>query len=464
MWTNNLFKHYLLLPVLALMSLMLMTACVDGLSPNVGMQGQLTNPDGEIVADGDYEMTVRVWTAQTGGTNVFTQTETIAVTDGLFNVNINEFPPHLFSGEVANQPYMEIEIDGETLEPRRIIPGAAYAHGLVSGSGVVGSRPDIDNVTDDGYPAVFTAVNTQLPTDNPGYGIVAQSANAGLYVDNLRGDGGLEESESPEHNPDIILGGRYLSGIDGETDTDNNHAGVIATEPNENFSGMFLRSNYRLELFKSYSNENWSLPEFRVYHGPRDTDNLQLRLDDEGNLSIEGVYSSGGADYAEHIATDSADVTYEIGDVLVISTEQDRAVTLSTEANSTHVIGVYSANPGFVAGAGTPGEQVTQEREALRAAGFDPDDPEAIEAAFGSAELTAIATHNGRIDVAIAGIVPVKVSAENGAIARGDLLTSATLPGHAMKATDPQIGTILGKAMGTLDEGTGLIEMLVMLQ
>jgi len=33
-----------------------------------------------------------------------------------------------------------------------------------------------------------------------------------------------------------------------------------------------------------------------------------------------------------------------------------------------------------------------------------------------------------------------------------------------MKATDPKIGTILGKAMGTLESGTGTIEVIVTLQ
>ena len=33
-----------------------------------------------------------------------------------------------------------------------------------------------------------------------------------------------------------------------------------------------------------------------------------------------------------------------------------------------------------------------------------------------------------------------------------------------MKATNPQIGTILGKALEPLDSGTGVIEVLVTLQ
>ena len=38
---------------------------------------------------------------------------------------------------------------------------------------------------------------------------------------------------------------------------------------------------------------------------------------------------------------------------------------------------------------------------------------------------------------AVVGIVPCKVTAENGSIKRGDLLVTSTVPGHAMKGTDP---------------------------
>ncbi|MCJ7739271.1 MAG: hypothetical protein MUQ10_18485, partial [Anaerolineae bacterium] len=62
------------------------------------------------------------------------------------------------------------------------------------------------------------------------------------------------------------------------------------------------------------------------------------------------------------------------------------------------------------------------------------------------------------------GIVSCKVSAENGPIHRGDLLTTSSIPGHAMRADDPQPGTILGKALGPLATDTGVIQILVTLQ
>jgi len=71
--------------------------------------------------------------------------------------------------------------------------------------------------------------------------------------------------------------------------------------------------------------------------------------------------------------------------------------------------------------------------------------------------------------VALAGRVPLKVSLENGPIKIGDMLTSSSLPGHAMKATDQSkaFGAVVGKALENFDGSscnTGMITVLVTLQ
>jgi hypothetical protein len=73
---------------------------------------------------------------------------------------------------------------------------------------------------------------------------------------------------------------------------------------------------------------------------------------------------------------------------------------------------------------------------------------------------------DGETKVAMTGRVYVKCTAEAGAIEPGDLLTTASLPGHAMKAADRDRahGTVIGKAMSALDDGTGLVLVLVNLQ
>jgi hypothetical protein len=56
--------------------------------------------------------------------------------------------------------------------------------------------------------------------------------------------------------------------------------------------------------------------------------------------------------------------------------------------------------------------------------------------------------------------------ASGGAIEPGDMLTTSDTPGHAMKVTDyPRAqGAIIGKAMTSLEEGRGLVLVLVNLQ
>ncbi len=64
------------------------------------------------------------------------------------------------------------------------------------------------------------------------------------------------------------------------------------------------------------------------------------------------------------------------------------------------------------------------------------------------------------------GKVYCKVDAQYGAIEIGDLLTTSPTPGYAMKANDPlrAFGAVIGKALSTLPEGTGMIPILVTLQ
>jgi hypothetical protein len=73
---------------------------------------------------------------------------------------------------------------------------------------------------------------------------------------------------------------------------------------------------------------------------------------------------------------------------------------------------------------------------------------------------------DGKHPVALTGRVYVLADASNGAIQPGDLLTTSSTPGHAMKVTshDKAQGAILGKAMTGLSEGKGVVLTLVTLQ
>ena len=64
------------------------------------------------------------------------------------------------------------------------------------------------------------------------------------------------------------------------------------------------------------------------------------------------------------------------------------------------------------------------------------------------------------------GKVFCKADADFGDIAAGDLLTTSSTRGHAMKASDRQraFGAVIGKALGPLDVERGLIPVLVALR
>jgi hypothetical protein len=72
----------------------------------------------------------------------------------------------------------------------------------------------------------------------------------------------------------------------------------------------------------------------------------------------------------------------------------------------------------------------------------------------------------GGRNVSLTGRVYVQADASNGAIKPGDLLTTSSTPGHAMKVTDHvrAQGAVLGKAMTGLSEGQGMVLVLVTLQ
>ena len=75
-------------------------------------------------------------------------------------------------------------------------------------------------------------------------------------------------------------------------------------------------------------------------------------------------------------------------------------------------------------------------------------------------------TSNVNTLVAMTGRVYCKAVATSNPIEPGDLLTTSDIRGHAMKAVNRQAthGAILGKAMSPLQDGKGLVLVLVNLQ
>jgi trimeric autotransporter adhesin len=156
-----------------------------------------------------------------------------------------------------------------------------------------------------------------------------------------------------------------------------------------------------------------------------------FRIDTTGKGYFNGGAVMGGADFAETFAVRKDSAHYEPGDVLAIDPEGTRRLILAQGQYSTTVAGVYSTKPGVLA----------------------------------APQNVATSLPDG-VPLAVVGVVPCKVTAQNGPIHAGDLLVVSSVPGRAMKATDAtrMAGAIVGKALQTWTTGEGTIEILVTLQ
>jgi hypothetical protein len=150
---------------------------------------------------------------------------------------------------------------------------------------------------------------------------------------------------------------------------------------------------------------------------------------------IGKVFASGGfynplTDVAERI--DSID-PLEPGDVVEIDPNHRDSFRRAATPYSPLTAGVVSTAPAVVLG--------SREEDHMEPASFRPV-------------------------LALAGRVPVKVTAANGPIKAGDLLTTSGDPGRAMRCDDRAkcVGAVVGKALEDLSAGTGVVKALVSLQ
>jgi hypothetical protein len=359
-----------------------------------------------------------------------------------------------------------VSVEGNTLYLRS--PGDSYHHIRY---GTVGGISDADGII---FSSSFTlahgpdgsetprfvvqgAGNVGIGTTSPGAPLEVNGAakvDNGLFVGNSSGDNAYT-TPAPAG---IVLGGGNQSGLSTYSSIGNGSTyGVLNYYGNisENYMRYFdiaavaslggMASRIRF-LTQGYI-VSGPVERMRITEGGNvgiGTTAPQYPLDVAGQIHTSGgiVFPNGdiqtiaytgtcsGGDYAESVDVAGNRKQYEPGDVLVLDADNPGKMLKSIEAYSTSVSGIYSTKPG------TLGRRQTTAKS--------PDE----------------------VPMAVVGIVPAKVSAENGPIKVGDLLVSSSTPGYAMKGTDRgrMLGAVVGKAMAKLDSGTGVIEVLVTLQ
>lgn len=303
-------------------------------------------------------------------------------------------------------------------------------------------------------PVVFTIYGKNV-TRSGNYmadGVLRLHSKVGDNTHMLALDGNQMESSDPlylnnESDKDILLangGGRVKVGT-----TDNEARLSVASE-----SDMQLKlinpggggAAWRIGV----ANSNWGAGAGKlVFSKTASSNDATMVITPGGNvgigltnpsktLQVNGTTSTkileitGGSDLAEHFDIDAGE-TLLPGTVVSIDPTKPGQLRVARQAYDKTVAGIVSG-----AGDVQPGMLMGQ--------------------------VGTLAS--GKHPVALTGRVYCRVDAGYGAIRPGDLLTTSPTTGHAMKATDSgkAQGAILGKAMTSLETGTGLVLVLVSLQ
>lgn len=400
---------------------------------------------GGVPANGNYYLGFTLWSDPVGGIERGSMLPiSVPVTDGYFTAEL-DFGENIFVGHTH---WLEISVGQSLLsmttlsprEPLMAAPYALYARRIpLEGDGTSNKAARGDHIHFGETWHSSGDIGLRVANDRTVDGSIALAgisqasigAVVGVYgqVDSYEGFAGSFENANDNGvaisaisygtKPTMVL---RNEGVDGLTlKLQNNGIGPDGTDGGDfimatNFTGQDIQFRVATdgEVFsdKGY-NCGLDISETIVGTG------IGLREE-----SIDPCLSDNSpADFAEMLPGEGE---IEVGEVLVIG--PDGSLVLSSEAYQTTVVGVHSTRPSYL----------------------------------GNAQFADV---EGYVPLAMLGVVPVKASAENGPIQPGDMLVSSDTPGHAMRAGEnPPQGTVIGKALSPLEEGTDYIQMIVTLQ
>lgn len=178
--------------------------------------------------------------------------------------------------------------------------------------------------------------------------------------------------------------------------------------------------------------------------------NLVNRIDGDTTFFNTVTFKSSKTGYVVDIVVNASGQRLKTGDLVTLKGTPIHhfygdnnkipvpEVTLADTENDSRVIGIVDRES--IPDQNSPDTRV------------EPDDPTFVE---NGGELLV---------VTLGAYAHCKVDATEAPIEVGDLLTSSNNPGHAKKATEPKLGSIIGKALESLKEGTGYIAVFVNIQ
>ncbi|MBZ9577418.1 hypothetical protein KJA13_00045, partial [Patescibacteria group bacterium] len=360
-----------------------------GIGPTASGLGSVAMGYGNVTASSNYAVAMGVGTAASGTASVAMGYETTA--SGPFSFAIGR----------------EIEAQGDYSVAIALSDQDGAVVSQSNTMAIMGGKVGIGTTTPDEILLVASEDVTV---------IAAQRSSADTYTSGFN----TRKSRGTLGSPALVASGDYLGsiaarGYDGSSWLAGGAIYVLAT-------GTPSASNMPADMIFS-TNEGGDFPTEhmritsagKVGIGDTSPDYI-FTVDHNGDgvnvayVSDTNAWTNGLADYAEYYYTKDTDL--ESGEVVCVDIEQKNTVKRCEHSADSNLIGIVSTQPAFLGNA--PSEEHREE---------DPN----------------------YVIIGMIGQVLTKISTENGAIEPGDYLTSSSIPGVAMKATES--GPAIGKAL-----------------
>jgi hypothetical protein len=338
-----------------------------------------------------------------------------------------------------SQPY-----EGDSTDPN--VPGIKGTNSAQGGAGVLGESKYSQGVWGQshsgGGPGVYGYNDGPSGDASPGVWGGSQNADGVQGVStSLNGVAGESQNVNGVYGESHSAGG---AGVRGYNDGPQGNAGPGVYGESIQFDGVHGESSSNIHAGVSGINQSGGpgvygeSTQFDGVHG-ESSSNAHAGVSGinngggpagwfGGNVVVTGGVQLTGGDCAEQFEV--IDSTCDAGSVMVI--DDTGALVQSHREYDRRVAGVVSG-----AGDLRPGIILDKQQDV-----------------------------NGGLPIALLGKVHCKAVAHDAAIEVGDLLTTSSLAGHAMKATEDTRahGAVIGKALERLPSGTGLIRILIALQ
>ena len=240
----------------------------------ISYQGVLTDQQGAFIPDGTHSLTLKIYDVLAGGSAIYTETQNISISKGLFNINIGSINPIPFTINFDKPYFLGVSVDfGAEMAPRTILTSVPYS--------LRAERANVAETLAPGASGVVTSINSAQGNINivgSGGTTVNQSGNTITISSSGGGGQGIQGIQNTDgilsiqnaNGPTASIGIRTSGVIEEQCLVYRSGAWQIAQKSKYNFDPEIFQETTTLPFFGLHNislktsgvNEN-HIPKFR---------------------------------------------------------------------------------------------------------------------------------------------------------------------------------------------------------